>query len=86
MSEAGLIRAARLEDVPEILAMIRELADYERSLHEVETTEEQLAALLFGVRSRRFAGYVAAAVQRAGEADFAVGGIVFQALDAPELR
>lgn len=48
MSETGRIRAARLEDVPEILAMIRELADYERSLHEVETTEEQLAALLFG--------------------------------------
>ncbi len=28
--------------------MIRELADYERALHEVETTEEQLTALLFG--------------------------------------
>ncbi|MGD9957383.1 MAG: N-acetyltransferase family protein [Candidatus Nanopelagicales bacterium] len=45
---AGRIRPARIDDVPEILAMIRELADYERSLHEVETTEEQLAALLFG--------------------------------------
>jgi GNAT superfamily N-acetyltransferase len=34
--------------VPEILAMIRELADYERSAHEVETTPEQLTSLLFG--------------------------------------
>ena len=44
----GRIRPATPADVPEILAMIRELADYERSLHEVETTEEQLVALLFG--------------------------------------
>jgi GNAT superfamily N-acetyltransferase len=48
VSETGSIRQARPEDVPEILAMIRELADYERSLHEVEATEDQLAALLFG--------------------------------------
>lgn len=44
----GRIRPAAPEDVPEILAMIRELADYERALHEVEATEEQLTALLFG--------------------------------------
>jgi len=44
----GSIRAARPDDVPEILAMIRELADYERSILEVETTVEQLTALLFG--------------------------------------
>ncbi len=48
MSDTGRIRPATPEDVPEILAMIRELADYERALHEVETTEEQLTALLFG--------------------------------------
>ena len=45
---AGRIRPATPEDVPEILAMIRDLAEYERSLHEVETTEQQLMALLFG--------------------------------------
>ena len=45
---AGRIRPAVLADVPEILAMIRDLAEYEKALHEVETTEEQLAALLFG--------------------------------------
>lgn len=45
---AGRIRPATPDDVPEILAMIRGLAEYERALHEVETTEEQLTALLFG--------------------------------------
>ena len=44
----GAIRPALPADVPEILAMIRELADYERAVHEVETTPEQLLALLFG--------------------------------------
>jgi GNAT superfamily N-acetyltransferase len=46
--EDGRIRPATPADVPEILAMVRDLADYERSLHEVETTEDQLVALLFG--------------------------------------
>ncbi len=44
----GRIRPAVPADVPEILALIRELADYERAAHEVETTVEQLTALLFG--------------------------------------
>ncbi|HSN06609.1 MAG TPA: GNAT family N-acetyltransferase [Candidatus Angelobacter sp.] len=44
----GRVRPATVGDVPEILAMIRDLAEYERSLHEVETTVEQLTALLFG--------------------------------------
>lgn len=42
------IRAATPADVPEILAMIRELADYERAPHEVVATEELLASALFG--------------------------------------
>ena len=44
----GRIRPATPDDVPEILAMIRDLAEYERSLHEVEITDRQLTALLFG--------------------------------------
>lgn len=40
-------RAATLEDVPDILRMIRELAEYERCLSEAKATEEQLAAALF---------------------------------------
>ncbi|MGH3321167.1 MAG: GNAT family N-acetyltransferase [Streptosporangiaceae bacterium] len=43
-----MIRPARPEDVPEILAMIRELATYERAPEQVEATEEALHAALFG--------------------------------------
>lgn len=42
------IRPARPEDAGLILALIRELADYEKLLHEVEATEERLRATLFG--------------------------------------
>ncbi len=45
---AATIRPATPADVPEVLAMIRDLADYEHALDAVETTAEQLEALLFG--------------------------------------
>ena len=41
------VRPATPADVPELVAMIRELAEYERSLHEVEATEEHLHRTLF---------------------------------------
>ena len=41
------IRPARPDDVPGILALVRELAEYERSLHEVTATEADLRAALF---------------------------------------
>ncbi|GAB3593313.1 GNAT family N-acetyltransferase [Angustibacter peucedani] len=41
------VRDATPDDVPQILALIRELADYERELHQVEATEEHLHAALF---------------------------------------
>lgn len=44
------IRAAAERDVPLILAFIRELAEYERLLHEVVATEDRLRATLFGPR------------------------------------
>lgn len=44
---AVTIRPARPDDVPLILTMIRELAQFERSLHEVEATEDLLRASLF---------------------------------------
>lgn len=44
------IRPATREDVPLLLAMIRELAEYERLGSEVSATEERLAATLFGAR------------------------------------
>jgi len=42
------IRSARVEDVPIILQLIRDLATYERAPNEVAATEEQLVDVLFG--------------------------------------
>lgn len=44
------IRPATAADVPLILALIGELADFERLRHEVVATEASLAAALFGER------------------------------------
>jgi len=44
------IRSARVEDVPVILQLIRDLATYERAPHEVTATEEQLVDVLFRER------------------------------------
>ena len=43
-----MIRDATIADVPLILAFIRELAAYEKLLHEVVATEESLRETLFG--------------------------------------
>jgi GNAT superfamily N-acetyltransferase len=45
------IRPARIEDVPIILELIRDLATYERAPNEVTATEEQLVDVLFGDKS-----------------------------------
>ena len=42
------IREATPADVPEILAMVHELADYERAPHEVVATPGLLRDALFG--------------------------------------
>lgn len=44
------IRRARVDDCATILAFIRELAEYERLLHQVIATEDRLATTLFGPR------------------------------------
>ena len=44
------IRPARVEDVPIILQLIRDLATYERAPDEVTASEEQLVDVLFGER------------------------------------
>lgn len=44
------IRAAMPADIPQILAFIRGLADYEKLSAEVSATEEKLHATLFGPR------------------------------------
>lgn len=41
------IRAAAAADARQIFDLVRELADYERLSHEVDTTAEQIAAVLF---------------------------------------
>jgi len=46
------IREATRADVPLILTFIRELAEYEKLLHEVEATEADLAETLFGSTPR----------------------------------
>ena len=44
------IRAATVGDLPLILSLIKELAEYERLSHEVVATEESLRRWLFGER------------------------------------
>jgi GNAT superfamily N-acetyltransferase len=44
------IRVATAEDVPTILSLIRNLAEYERAPHEVVATEANLKEALFGAR------------------------------------
>jgi diamine N-acetyltransferase len=48
------IRAARPDDSALIFALVRELADYEKLTHEVDATERQIAAALFGPAPRLF--------------------------------
>jgi GNAT superfamily N-acetyltransferase len=49
------IRPARPADVPRILELIRELADYERAIDQVAATADGLAAALFALRPAVFA-------------------------------
>lgn len=46
------LRPAQPADVPEILALIRDLAEYEKLLHEVDATEADIARDLFGETPR----------------------------------
>ncbi len=73
MTDAGArlrIRPAVEADVPLVLRFIRELAEYERLLHEVVATEDRLRETLFGVRP-------AAEVVIAEEAGAPVGFALF---------
>lgn len=47
-SEKLIIRLATEKDVPSIMAFIKELAEYEKMIDEVEATEEMLKDNLFG--------------------------------------
>ena len=50
MTDAITIRPATRHDLPEVLSFIRELAAYERLAEQVQATEADLAAALFGPR------------------------------------
>ena len=63
------IRPARVQDVPIILQLIRDLATYERAPQEVTATEEQLVSVLFGERP---AAEVLLAFEEESPAGFAV--------------
>jgi GNAT superfamily N-acetyltransferase len=52
------IRPIRPDDVPAVVGLVRELADYERALHEVRLTEGRLTDRLFGDSPALF-GHVA---------------------------
>ncbi|RAG86281.1 GNAT family N-acetyltransferase [Streptacidiphilus pinicola] len=50
-----MIRTAVPADIPEIHAMVRELAEYEKALAEARATEQQLHDALFGAHPAAFA-------------------------------
>jgi GNAT superfamily N-acetyltransferase len=49
-----IIRRARPDEAGLVLSLVRELADYEKLLHEVEATEAMIGAALFGDSPRLF--------------------------------
>ncbi len=49
-----LIRAARPQDSALIFALVKELADYEKLSHEVDASEQQIAAALFADQPRLY--------------------------------
>jgi GNAT superfamily N-acetyltransferase len=52
------VRPVRPGDVPALVSLVRELAEYEKALHEVRLTEQQLSDCLFGDAPALF-GHVA---------------------------
>lgn len=55
MTDLTIIRDAQSGDAPLILSFIRELADYEKLLHEVVATEDDIRETLFGASPKAFA-------------------------------
>jgi GNAT superfamily N-acetyltransferase len=86
---APVLRPARPDDVPGILALVRELAEYERSAHEVRATEAMLADLLFGTNTPHGtpAAYCHVALAPAGDTDgTALAGMALWFLNASTWR
>lgn len=53
-ADALVVRPARPDDVPAVLGLIHELAEYERAAHEVRATEQSLHAALFAEHPAAF--------------------------------
>ena len=49
-----IIRRARPDEAGLVLSLVRELAEYEKLLHEVQATEADIAEALFGANPRLF--------------------------------
>ena len=64
------LRPARRDDSSALLGLIRELAEYEKLLHQVDATAPSLEAALFGPRSEAYAPKVFADV-----AEWTQGGL-----------
>src|SRR5688572_23467921 len=60
------IRPATPSDSGLVFSLVRELAEYERLAHEVDATEESLAAALFGREPRVFADIAESNAEPAG--------------------
>jgi GNAT superfamily N-acetyltransferase len=58
LSSTAVVRPARPSDVPAVVAMVHELAEFERAADQCHLTEDQLSQALFGPAPRVF-GHVA---------------------------
>ena len=54
----AVVRLVRPEDVDDVYTMVRELAEFERSLHHVESSAEDFRLALFGPEPKLFAHVV----------------------------
>ena len=77
------IRPARPDEAGLVLSFVRELAEYEKLLHEVEASEADMAAALFGPDPKVFCDIAEWDGQPAGNAEpFATGFLPDGAQDA----
>ena len=73
MPDEVRIQSAGVRDVPVILSMIKELAEYERLAHEVVATEDSVRESLFGAKLHAEAVIARALSGRSGVAEKADG-------------
>ena len=67
MPASFAVRPARPDDVPSLVAMVRELAAYERAEDQVQTTDEALHGALFGPFGPEGGPFVSALVADSGD-------------------